>query len=95
VFPLAGGGTLPMSFEQVVRSGGAMFSIALSLALPFLAVMLLTNIVLGVLARVAPQLNIFAVGFPLTVLVGLSTLLLLLPYIETPLRNALIRSLIW
>jgi flagellar biosynthetic protein FliR len=84
-----------MSFEQVVRSGGAMFSIALSLALPFLAVMLLTNIVLGVLARVAPQLNIFAVGFPLTVLVGLSTLLLLLPYVETPLRNALIRSLIW
>lgn len=93
-FPLAGGGTLPMSFEQVVRSGGAMFSIALSLALPFLAVLLVTNIVLGVLARVAPQLNIFAVGFPLTVLVGLSTLLLLLPYIEMPLRNALIRAMI-
>jgi len=72
-----------------------MFSIALSLALPFLAVMLLTNVVLGVLARVAPQLNVFAIGFPLTILVGLSTLMLLLPYIEAPLRSALQRALLW
>ncbi len=93
-FPLtgAGSGELPMSLADLARSGSHMFAIALSLSLPFLAVMLLTNIVLGVLARVAPQLNIFAVGFPLTILVGLSTLLLLLPYIETPLRAALERA---
>ena len=70
--------------------------IALTIALPFLAVMLLTNVVLGVLARVAPQINIFAVGFPMTILVGLVTLFLLLPYIETPLRSALERALaVW
>jgi len=96
LFPLVGGsGDLPLGFDQVVRLGGGMFSIALSLALPFLAVMLLTNVVLGVLARVAPQLNVFAIGFPLTILVGLSTLMLLLPYIETPLRSALQRALLW
>jgi len=96
LFPLVGGsGEMPMSFDHVVRLAAGMFSIALSLALPFLAVMLLTNIVLGVLARVAPQLNVFAIGFPLTILVGLSTLMLLLPYIETPLRTALERSVQW
>lgn len=97
LFPLVGdgAGTLPLSFDQVVRAGGTMFAIALSLALPFLAVMMLTNVVLGVLARVAPQLNVFAVGFPLTILVGLSTLMLLLPYIEAPLRAALERALAW
>ncbi len=96
LFPLVGGtGELPMTLEQVLRAGADMFSIALTLALPFLGVMLLTNIVLGVLARIAPQLNVFAVGFPLTILVGLATLLALLPYIETPLRSALERSLSW
>ena len=96
LFPLVGSsGGMPLDFQEVVRLGSGMFSIALSLALPFLAVMLLTNIVLGVLARIAPQLNVFAIGFPLTILVGLSTLMLMLPYIETPLRSALERSLQW
>lgn len=97
LFPLVGGtpGAMPLTFEQIVRAASLMFSIALSLALPFLAVMLLTNIVLGVLARVAPQLNVFAIGFPLTILVGLSTLMLILPYIESPLRTALERALTW
>lgn len=96
LFPLAGGdGGLPMSFEALARSGAGIFSTALQLALPFLAVTLLTNILLGVMARIAPQLNIFAVGFPLTILVGLITLMLMLPYIETPLRAALERALVW
>jgi flagellar biosynthetic protein FliR len=96
LFPLVGErGGLPLGMEEIVRLGSGMFSIALSLALPFLAVMLLTNIVLGVLARVAPQLNVFAIGFPLTILVGLTTLMLMLPYIEAPLRGALERALQW
>ncbi len=93
LFPLDGQAAAPLSFDRIVRLGGDMFAIALALSLPFLAVMLLVNIVLGVLARVAPQLNVFAVGFPLTILVGLGTLFMLLPYIEAPLRTALERGL--
>jgi flagellar biosynthetic protein FliR len=93
LFPIAADGALPLSFDRVARLGAEVFALALSIALPFLAVTLLTNIVLGVLARIAPQLNIFAVGFPLTILVGLTTLLLLLPYVEAPLRAALERAL--
>lgn len=93
LFPVTGADAAPISFNLLVRIASDMFSIALAIALPFLAVMLLVNVVLGVLARVAPQLNIFAVGFPLTILVGLAVLYLLLPYVQTPLISALERSL--
>ncbi len=55
--------------------------------------MLLVNVVLGVMARVAPQLNLFAVGFPLTVLAGLAALVLFLPTLETPMRAVLQKGL--
>lgn len=93
VFPIAGGGGVPLTLAVLTGLAAEMFAIALTIALPFLAVMLLVNIVLGVLARVAPQLNIFAVGFPLTILVGLAVLFLLLPYVQQPLLVALERSL--
>ena len=93
LFPLTGGVEFPLSFDRVARLGSDLFTIGLTIALPFIAVMMLVNIVLGVLARVAPQLNIFAVGFPLTILVGLGTLFVFLPYVEAPLRAALERSL--
>lgn len=92
VFPLTDTAQLPLDFERLVHLASDMFAIALSLALPFIAVLLLINIVLGVLARVAPQLNIFAVGFPLTLLAGMTLLFTLLPYVEVPLRAALERS---
>jgi flagellar biosynthetic protein FliR len=92
VFPLTDAGALPLDFARIVHLATEMFAIALSLALPFIAVLLLINIVLGVLARVAPQLNIFAIGFPLTLIAGMVLLFTLLPYLETPLRAALERS---
>jgi flagellar biosynthetic protein FliR len=96
LYPLDAAAALPLDLGQAAKMGADIFTVGLTIALPFVAVMLLTNIVLGVLARVAPQLNIFAVGFPLTILVGLSLLFLLLPYLETPLRAALERSLtVW
>lgn len=96
VFPLNDTAQVPLDFARIARLASEIFAIALSLALPFVAVQLLINIVLGVLARIAPQLNVFAVGFPLTLLAGLTLLFTLLPYIESPLRAALERSvLLW
>jgi flagellar biosynthetic protein FliR len=92
LFPLTGTPSIPLGFDGIVRIAADMFAIALTLALPFIAVLLLINIVLGVLARVAPQLNIFAVGFPLTLLAGMALLFTLLPYCEGPLRSALERA---
>jgi flagellar biosynthetic protein FliR len=49
--------------------------------------------VLGVITRVAAQLNIFAVGFPITVGVGLVGMLLTLPLLQQPFTAALERML--
>ena len=51
------------------------------LALPMIAALLIANISLGVLSRVAPTLNLFAVGFPITMAAGFIVLALSLPLI--------------
>ena len=55
--------------------------------------LLFTNLVLGVISRVAQQMNIFAIGFPITLGVGLVGVLLTLPLMETPFTMALERML--
>ena len=70
----------PSGLLALTQWAGNIFAFGLALALPLLAALLITNIALGVLTSVAPQLNIFAVGFPLTILVGLAALALALPY---------------
>ena len=56
-----------------------MFAGALGVALPALAAMLATNVAMGIVTRAAPQLNLFSVGFPVTMLVGFLALLVTLP----------------
>jgi flagellar biosynthetic protein FliR len=48
-----------------------MFVIAIKLGAPLMAVMLFTNVGLGIIARTVPQMNIFIVGFPLQIGIGL------------------------
>ncbi|MCS6945917.1 MAG: flagellar biosynthetic protein FliR [Sutterellaceae bacterium] len=92
-FPLTGR-LAPLDLPALLRLGADLFALALSIALPFVAVLLLINVVLGVLARIAPQLNVFAVGFPLTLLAGMTLLLVLLPYLQAPLLATLERALL-
>ena len=51
------------------------------------------NLVLGIISRVAPQIGIFAVGFPVTVSVGLLGMVATLPLMQTPFSAALERLL--
>lgn len=63
---------------ELARLGAAVFGSGLLIALPVIAALLITNIALAVLTRAAPQLNIFAIGFPITLAVGILVLLLTL-----------------
>lgn len=56
---------------------GDYFSIGLRIALPVFAVTLILNVVLALLAKVSPQMNMFAVGIQIKVLVGLGVMFLL------------------
>ncbi|OGU37124.1 MAG: flagellar biosynthetic protein FliR, partial [Hydrogenophilales bacterium RIFOXYA1_FULL_63_33] len=67
-------------FYSVANYGSVVFSVGLQLALPLIAILLMTNLALGILTRSAPQLNIFAIGFPITLGVGLIALDITLPY---------------
>jgi flagellar biosynthetic protein FliR len=93
LFPAGAAGAASIDPLTLVRAASDIFAIALTICLPILAVMLLVNVVLGVMARIAPQLNLFAVGFPLTVLVGLAALALFLPTLEAPIRGVLLKGL--
>ncbi len=74
---------------SLVAWGGRMFESGLTLALPVVAALLIANLTLGVLTRTAPQLNIFAVGFPITLMLGFFMLALVLPYLTAPLEKLL------
>ncbi|MFM7507335.1 MAG: flagellar biosynthetic protein FliR, partial [Rubrivivax sp.] len=58
-----------------------------------LTMLVFVNLVLGAISRVAPQINIFAIGFPVTLGVGLAGLLLTLPALEGPFQMTLERLL--
>ena len=81
---------LPMStqpFHLFIGWGGRIFSAGVQLSLPIVAALLITNIALGILTRAAPQLNLFGIGFPITICVGFVMIALVLPYLATPLDN--------
>lgn len=68
------------NWKALAAAGGNIFMWGLLLSMPVVAALMLANIALAVLTRAAPQLNIFAVGFPITLAVGLLILSLSLPY---------------
>lgn len=67
-------------FYAVASWGGSIFVYALQISLPILAALLITNIALGILTRAAPQLNLFAIGFPITLAIGFLVLMLSMPH---------------
>ena len=85
-------GAEPFVFLRAVQPqvwGAEVFRLGLWIALPMIAILLFTNLVLGVISRVAQQMNIFAIGFPITLSVGLIGVLLTLPMMQTPFTMAL------
>jgi flagellar biosynthesis protein FliR len=65
-----GGGLRFEDFAAIAGWGSVMFGHAVMIALPAVGALLLANISMGVVTRAAPQLNIFAVGFPMTLMLG-------------------------
>ncbi len=79
------------TFIMLTQWGAEIFRSGVLLAMPILAALLIANLALGILTRAAPQLNLFAVGFPLTLGLGLLMLSLTLPFL-TPALERLFES---
>lgn len=75
------------SWLNLAELGSKIFSTGLLLSLPIIVALMITNIALAVLTRAAPQLNIFALGFPLTLGGGFIALAISMNYLAIPLQT--------
>lgn len=72
--------------------GAELFASALWISLPMVGILMFANLALGIVSRVAPQMNIFAVGFPITLVVGLIGIAVTLPMLDQPFMVLLERA---
>lgn len=77
----------PDAIWGVVAWATHMFSGALMVAIPAVTALLITNSALALMTRAAPQLNVFSVGFPITILLGLTVIALTLPSMAVVFQN--------
>jgi flagellar biosynthetic protein FliR len=73
--------------------GADLFRYGLWIALPTITMLTFVNLVLGLISRVAQQLQIFSIGFAITISVGLFGLLVTLPMLQSPMLAVLERLL--
>ncbi len=77
--PIAEIGITRESYWAIVSWGSTMFVGAIWLAIPALISILVLTLAMGVMTRAAPQLNIFSVGFPVTIFMGFVIIMLIMP----------------
>jgi flagellar biosynthetic protein FliR len=86
----------PFAFLRAMQPqtwGAEIFALGLWIALPLIGMLMFVNLVLGIISRVAAQMNVFAIGFPVTLGVGLVGMLITLPLMQAPFTMALERML--
>lgn len=89
-----GAGLMPSNaVKSLVDFGGAMFGAGLTIAMPVAFALILVQIIMAMLARSAPSLNLFSVGFPATILAGLVLLAIGAPVLAEGIAGALTAAL--
>jgi flagellar biosynthetic protein FliR len=92
-FPLDQNFLEALAHMQLHHIGADLFASALWIALPVVGMLMFTNLALGIISRVAPQMNIFAVGFPITLSVGLIGIAATLPMLDRPFAGLMERAI--
>ena len=80
VIPIAGVVLEGPMATELIRMTGQVFVIALKMGAPLLAALFLADVALGFIARTAPQINVFIIGFPVKVGLGILLLGISLPF---------------
>jgi flagellar biosynthetic protein FliR len=83
LLPVEGGGLDLADWRHLADWGSSLFTGALRIALPGMTALIVVNLAFGIVSRAAPSLNLFAVGLPVTLVVGLLIVLLSLPGLQT------------
>ena len=82
-FPVGSTPTIPILVGGIVQASSTMLMAGLKLAAPMLAAFLLLLVVLAILARMIPEMNILFISLPLRVGMGLLMVVVFLPFIST------------
>ncbi|MCJ8311654.1 MAG: flagellar biosynthetic protein FliR [Saccharospirillaceae bacterium] len=76
IMPIGSGGIAKDMWMQLANFLSWMFKASLTISLPAITSLLLVNLTFGILTRAAPQLNVFSLGFPVTMICGIGIILL-------------------
>ncbi|QNU68402.1 flagellar type III secretion system protein FliR [Ruminiclostridium herbifermentans] len=77
--PITSAGIGPNMKDNVLEVFQQMFSIGFKIAAPILAAILIADVVLGIISKTIPQMNVFVLGMPLKILVGLILIMITIP----------------
>ncbi len=78
---------------KLYELGADIFASGLWISLPMVGMLMFVNLALGIVSRVAPQMNIFAIGFPVTLAVGFIGITATLPMLDQPLMALMQRAI--
>jgi flagellar biosynthesis protein FliR len=87
--PVSGSGLSSDGVWQLIEWGQEIFRGALTIALPGVTALLIVNLAFGIVSRAAPALNLFAVGFPISLVFGLVIILVSLPGLQSSFQRLL------
>lgn len=79
----------------VAQWGARMFIGAVLVAIPAVTALLVVNIAMGLMTRVAPQMNVFSVGFPLTMMLGFIFIAITIPMAMRIFQDLIEQSLVY
>lgn len=91
-FPPGGGAPLEM-MSGLAQLGTLIFSAGLAIALPVSAALVLVQLILGILGRSAPALNLFSVGMPAAIVIGILLLAVSAPMLADAILHAINQGL--
>lgn len=83
-FPLDQNFLTALQQMRIFDLGADLFASGLWIALPMIGMLMFVNLALGIVSRVAPQMNIYAIGFPITLTVGMIGIAATLPMLDQP-----------
>jgi len=88
--PIGTGIFRPEALLNLIKSAGVIFSAALLISLPIILALFLLTLTIGMLTRVAPQLNLFSVGFPITLIGAILLILIAIPSLSNNMSSLLV-----
>ena len=92
-WPMAERGLTPTMLAELLTWSSQLFVFALKIALPAITALLIVNLSFGIMSRAAPTLNLFAVGFPVAMLLGFAVIFLNMGVLQENVSAFIERSL--